>query len=144
VLSGRGLCDGPIPRPEESYRLRRGFECDQVKTNPLYTCCEQVRGRGKDCEKKLKISFPSSHVDLVGFEGAQAPNSCRVRDTYINAALVLHQHITVFPTYRVAFKVQVYGNYPQSFVPSILSLRCLTRFFISDYILTPLNMCLAI
>jgi hypothetical protein len=21
VLSGRGLCDGPIPRPEESYRL---------------------------------------------------------------------------------------------------------------------------
>jgi hypothetical protein len=22
VLSGRGLCDGPIPRPEESYRLR--------------------------------------------------------------------------------------------------------------------------
>ena len=22
VLSGRGLCDGPIPRPEESYRVR--------------------------------------------------------------------------------------------------------------------------
>jgi hypothetical protein len=22
VLSGRGLCDGPIPRPEESYRAR--------------------------------------------------------------------------------------------------------------------------
>jgi hypothetical protein len=21
VLSGRGFCDGPIPRPEESYRL---------------------------------------------------------------------------------------------------------------------------
>ena len=21
VMSGRGLCDGPIPRPEESYRL---------------------------------------------------------------------------------------------------------------------------
>jgi hypothetical protein len=21
VLSGRGLCDGPIPRPEESYRV---------------------------------------------------------------------------------------------------------------------------
>jgi hypothetical protein len=21
VFSGRGLCDGPIPRPEESYRL---------------------------------------------------------------------------------------------------------------------------
>jgi hypothetical protein len=22
VLSGRGLCDEPIPRPEKSYRLR--------------------------------------------------------------------------------------------------------------------------
>jgi hypothetical protein len=31
VLSGRGLCDGPIPRPEESYRLWRVVECDQVK-----------------------------------------------------------------------------------------------------------------
>ena len=33
VLSGRGLCDGPIPRPEESYRL---WLCDQVKNNPLH------------------------------------------------------------------------------------------------------------
>jgi hypothetical protein len=29
-LPGRGLCDGPIPRPEESYRMWC-FECDQVK-----------------------------------------------------------------------------------------------------------------
>jgi hypothetical protein len=40
VLSGRGLCDGPIPRPEESYRLWCVFECDQVKINILDTCCE--------------------------------------------------------------------------------------------------------
>jgi hypothetical protein len=32
VLSGTGLCDGPIPRPEESYRLWRLFECDQMKS----------------------------------------------------------------------------------------------------------------
>jgi hypothetical protein len=31
VVSGRGLCGGPIPRPEESYRLWCVFECDQVK-----------------------------------------------------------------------------------------------------------------
>jgi hypothetical protein len=31
VLSGRGLCDGPIPRPEESYRTWCVLECDQVK-----------------------------------------------------------------------------------------------------------------
>jgi hypothetical protein len=36
VLSGRGICDGPIPRPEESCRLWCVFECDQVgNKNPL-------------------------------------------------------------------------------------------------------------
>jgi hypothetical protein len=42
VLSGTGLCDGPIPRPEEPYRLRCLSECDQVKINNLDTCYEQV------------------------------------------------------------------------------------------------------
>ena len=28
VLSGRGLCDGPIPRPEKSYRLWCVIVCD--------------------------------------------------------------------------------------------------------------------
>jgi len=28
VLSGRGLCDELITRPEESYRLRRVVVCD--------------------------------------------------------------------------------------------------------------------
>jgi hypothetical protein len=28
LLSGRGLCDGPIIRPEESYRLWDVFVCD--------------------------------------------------------------------------------------------------------------------
>jgi hypothetical protein len=56
VLSSRGLCDGPIPRPEESYRCWCVFECDQVKIKPLHTCCEQVgtgwcmiRCRGRCC-----------------------------------------------------------------------------------------------
>jgi hypothetical protein len=40
VLSGRGVCDGPIPHPEESYRLWCVSECDQVKINNLDTCCE--------------------------------------------------------------------------------------------------------
>jgi hypothetical protein len=31
MLSGRGLCDGPIPLPEESYRTWCVLECDQVK-----------------------------------------------------------------------------------------------------------------
>jgi hypothetical protein len=40
VLSGRGLCDGPIPRPEESYRVCCELECDQVKINNLDTYYE--------------------------------------------------------------------------------------------------------
>jgi hypothetical protein len=31
VLSGRGLCDEPISRPEESYRLWCVSQCDQKK-----------------------------------------------------------------------------------------------------------------
>jgi hypothetical protein len=37
VLSGRGLCDWPIPHPEEFYRMWCVSECDQVKNqNPLH------------------------------------------------------------------------------------------------------------
>jgi hypothetical protein len=54
VLSGRGLCDGPIPRPEECYRLWCVFECDQVTIKTLYTYCEQVGRRGKDYETKTE------------------------------------------------------------------------------------------
>jgi hypothetical protein len=37
VLSGVGLCDGPIPRPEKSYRLWCVSECDQVKIKQTAT-----------------------------------------------------------------------------------------------------------
>ena len=33
VLSGRGLCDGLITRPEESYRMWRVVVCDQETSN---------------------------------------------------------------------------------------------------------------
>jgi hypothetical protein len=42
VLSDGGPCDGPISRPEESYRLWCLSECDQVKINNVDTYCEQV------------------------------------------------------------------------------------------------------
>jgi hypothetical protein len=37
VLSGRGLYDGPIPRPEESCRLWCVLECDQTKSQKPWT-----------------------------------------------------------------------------------------------------------
>jgi hypothetical protein len=36
VLSGRSFCDGPIPHPEESYRLCRVIVCDQMNNNPVH------------------------------------------------------------------------------------------------------------
>ena len=33
VLSGRGLCDGLITRPEEAYRMWRVVVCDQETSN---------------------------------------------------------------------------------------------------------------
>jgi hypothetical protein len=67
VLSGRGLCDGPSPSPEESYRLWCVFECDQVKIKTPYTCCERVCRRGKDCETKFV------GVTWLGARGANTP-----------------------------------------------------------------------
>jgi hypothetical protein len=49
VLSVRGLCDGPMPRPEESYWMWCLSECDQVEINNLNTYCE-VGKRGEDYE----------------------------------------------------------------------------------------------
>jgi uncharacterized integral membrane protein len=44
VLSGRGLCDGPITRPEESYRLWCVTVCDleissMRRSWPTLDCC---------------------------------------------------------------------------------------------------------
>jgi hypothetical protein len=48
LVSGRGLCDGPIPLPEESYRMWCVLEYDQVTNQkPTTTYCEQVGRRGR-------------------------------------------------------------------------------------------------
>jgi hypothetical protein len=57
VLSGRGLCEGPIPCPEESCRRWCASECNQEKINNLDTCCEQVGRRGKDFATKHSVQF---------------------------------------------------------------------------------------
>jgi hypothetical protein len=55
VLSGRGLCDGPIPLPEESYRLCCVLECDRMKLQKILdTYREQVGRSGTAYETKRK------------------------------------------------------------------------------------------
>jgi hypothetical protein len=60
VLLGRGLCDGPMLRPEESYPLWCVFLCVQVKNKTLYTCYEQVGRSGKDYETKHSLRHVSA------------------------------------------------------------------------------------
>jgi hypothetical protein len=72
VLSGRGLCDGPIPRPEETYSVGCVSECDQVKINNLDTCCGQVGRRRKDCETN-ELYFHLSFFCWVSYDELESP-----------------------------------------------------------------------
>jgi len=49
VLSGRGLCDGLITRPNESYRLWRVVVCDQETAN------EEAKARYGAVENTAKL-----------------------------------------------------------------------------------------
>jgi len=51
VLSGRGLCDGPIPLPETSYRMWVSMRSGAIIT--LYTYIEKVECDQTKKEKKL-------------------------------------------------------------------------------------------
>jgi hypothetical protein len=48
LLSGRGLCDGPIPRPEECYQLCYVTVCDpetsrMARSWPALGCCAREK-----------------------------------------------------------------------------------------------------
>jgi hypothetical protein len=67
VLSGRGLCDGPISRPEESFRVWCVSECDQVKIKqPRHVLC--VSRRGQDYEAR-RINR-SDHLEDIVIDGS--------------------------------------------------------------------------
>jgi hypothetical protein len=71
VLSGRGLCDGLIPRPEESYRLWCVVVCDlgtSRRRRPWPTggwgggCCARKRGEGRG---SYALSSKFSNLRLI-------------------------------------------------------------------------------
>jgi hypothetical protein len=72
VLSGRGLCDGLITSPEESYRLSCVSECDQAKSQKPSTAAvnKQVEeGR----TTKVQEIFPCPRHESM--QGSQMYNS---------------------------------------------------------------------
>ena len=56
VFSGRGLCDEPIPRPGESYRLWCVSQCDQKKFQTSTLKRETGVGRRGRLKKKIERS----------------------------------------------------------------------------------------
>jgi hypothetical protein len=52
LLSGKGLCDEPIPRPEESYRLWCVSQCDQKELQTSILKRETGVGRRGRLKKK--------------------------------------------------------------------------------------------
>jgi len=56
VLSGRGLCNGLITRPEESYWLWRVVVCDQ-ETSKTLPGCENTTTMGCNARKTNKKQY---------------------------------------------------------------------------------------
>ena len=66
MLSGRGLCDGPITRPEESYRVRCVVLCDSEAS-----IMRRVWQTGGCCAIKNRSSHKaivSEHSQIKGKE----------------------------------------------------------------------------
>jgi len=57
VFSGRGLCDGLITRPEESYRLWRVVVCDLETTKFLVNGDEAKAHKGAIAPREKKTHY---------------------------------------------------------------------------------------
>ena len=66
VLSGRGLCDGLVTRPEESYRLWRVVVCDleasKMRLKPA-TGLWKIQPKGCNAKKTNKKVILGSDID---------------------------------------------------------------------------------
>ena len=67
VLSGRGLCDRLITRPEESYRLWRVVVCDQEtskneEAKARYRAAENTTTMGCNARKTNKQNFKKKRL----------------------------------------------------------------------------------
>ena len=71
MLSDSGLCDEPITRPEESYRLWRVAVCDQETSkeeakSPLKGCeYKATMGCDAEREKILAINLKTQHCHYL-------------------------------------------------------------------------------
>jgi hypothetical protein len=65
VLSGRGLCDGLITRPEKSYRLWRVVVCDQETSKN-----EEAKARYRVVENTTTLGCNAKKTNKQAREGS--------------------------------------------------------------------------
>jgi hypothetical protein len=109
VLSGRGLCDGLITRPEESYRLWCVSECEGEtstvrKAWPTRGCC--AIKKNSMGQRRSEVNNSSANPDVSYFMGpggsspfSQQPATCpclgRNRSTRRSSSYLLKTHFNV-------------------------------------------------
>jgi hypothetical protein len=67
VVSGRGLCDGLITRPEESYRLWRVVVCDQETSKNENA---KARYRAVKIQPQWVVTVGKQHIYIYVYRGA--------------------------------------------------------------------------
>jgi hypothetical protein len=79
VLSGRGLYDGLITRPEESYRLWHVVVCDQETSKN-----EEAKARYRAVENTTTVGCnakkTNKHMYSGGLEYINGPDFCKDND----------------------------------------------------------------
>jgi hypothetical protein len=100
VLSGRGLCDGPIPRPEESYRLWCVSECDREASImkrpwPPRGCC----AIGKKSVLRNVGNHLIRNITATSYPALHSPHNSRSIFGFLwtQHALLKHPHLNFPP-----------------------------------------------
>jgi hypothetical protein len=111
VFSGRGLCDGPIPRPEASYRLRVSFSVFKYKDHVLH-----LHGVGRRYQTKNKVyytwSCEPSNISKRRIHKSYAPRTKKYTlETFPVIAIKCHRILT---TVRHTWYYSLYGFCPSS------------------------------
>ena len=81
VLSGRGLCDDPITRPEASCRLSRACVCVSLSGIRCNSNPQQLQWEGRRCQNKKEFLL----LDSVSGECHQSCNWKRQKYEYCDA-----------------------------------------------------------
>jgi len=112
VLSGRGLCDGLITCPEESYRIWRVVVCDQETSNsrrlkhPTWLWKIQTQWVVAPGKRTTANKY-TTQIEVIKQRG------CRINQGLIKIIRVIARTSHIEPTRRSEMPKNVYCNTPR-------------------------------